>query len=81
MYNRTDPVLFFYDTLVGDYKMDAKILDEKMKEIEKLQNDVAYILYNKNLLVRFFYHKKALKLHLEAGRKIDELFFGHFEKP
>jgi hypothetical protein len=60
--------------------MDGKTLDEKMKEIEKLQNEVEYIIYNKNPLIRFFLHKKAVRLHLEADKKIREFFLIPLDK-
>ena len=58
--------------------MDEKTLDVKMKEIEKLQEEVSSILYNKNPFIRFFYHRKAMKLHMEAGIKINALLSGYY---
>jgi hypothetical protein len=70
-----------YTTISGTgYKMNAKILNEKMEEIEKLQDKVDYILYNKNPFVRFFFHRKAHRLHLEAEKKIRELFLFPLDK-
>jgi len=55
--------------------VDVSYLDEELKEIEELQNQVSKILYNKNPLIRFFYFKKAVRLHIEADNRLEKLIF------
>jgi hypothetical protein len=55
--------------------MDAKTINEKMEEIEKLQDEFERIFYNKNLFIRLINYQKARRLYLEADKKIRELFF------
>ena len=55
--------------------IDTSSLDGELKEIGELQNQVSEILYNKNPLIRFFYHNKALKLHLQANDRLINFLF------
>jgi hypothetical protein len=55
--------------------LDATELENRFSEIEKLQDEVSRILYNKNPFVRFFYFRKATRLHQEADKKLRELFY------
>jgi|WetSurSiteA1Bulk_404760.scaffolds.fasta_scaffold14270_4 hypothetical protein len=53
--------------------IDTNLLDKELKEIEELQNQVSKILYSKNPFVRFFFNKKAWRLHLEADKRLENL--------
>ena len=55
--------------------IDTSSLDGELKEIGELQNQVSEILYSKNPFVRFFFHNKAWKLHLEADKRLKDLVY------
>jgi|WetSurSiteA1Bulk_404760.scaffolds.fasta_scaffold99691_1 hypothetical protein len=55
--------------------IDTSLLDGELKDIGELQNQVSKILYNKNPFIRFFYHNKAVKLHLQANDRLINLLF------
>ena len=48
--------------------------EEKLREIEKLQDDVEKFLNERNFFVKIFGLKKAIKAHLLAGEKLAELY-------
>ena len=53
--------------------MNAEEINEKLIEIELLQKEVNEILFKKNWFMKMLLFRKAIRLHLLAQKKIDEL--------
>jgi hypothetical protein len=52
--------------------MDAKEIDEKLKEIEFFQSEFERIYMNRSWFIKIFTTKKARKLLYEADKKLKE---------
>jgi hypothetical protein len=52
--------------------MDAKEIDEKLKEIKFLQSEFERIYTNRTWFIKIFTTKKARKLLYEADKKLKE---------
>jgi hypothetical protein len=59
--------------------IDEEKLEKDLQEIEELQNQVEKIL-NMNSLIRWFYIKKAQRLHNLAEKKMIEIFYPTLRK-
>lgn len=67
------------NNITYNINIDKDELEKKFQEIEELQNEVEKIL-NMNPLIRWFYIKKAYRLHELAEKKMIELFYPTFKK-
>jgi hypothetical protein len=67
------------DNMTYSLSIDKEELEKRFQEIEELQNEVEKIL-NMNPLIRWFYMKKAWRLHELAEKKMIELFYPTFKK-
>ena len=59
-------------------KTIVKELDEKLTEIELLQEQVEKILYSKNPFYKWLNFKKGIKLHNLASKKMQYVNSGQF---
>ena len=61
-------------TLSWDLSPSQEKINKMFEEIEALQSDVEYILNSKNVFVRLFRRKEAIRKHRKAQMVLDHLF-------
>ncbi len=71
--------IIIMDKITYNIDIDREELEKRMQEIEEFQDQVEEIL-NMNPLIRWFYMKKAWRLHELAEKKMIEFFIPHLEK-